>query len=85
MPDEAACQYCGWLNGEHSAKCAGPRILILENRIGRWQGWLVEVAESYHAEREVHHVEGELVDAIRAELGYPVIDRTPKFVPRGGE
>ena len=38
--------------------------------------WLRQVAESYQAERNVHHIGGELVDAIRAEFDLPVIDRT---------
>ena len=51
----------------------------------KWEGWLRRVAESYHFEREMHKIGGDLVDEVRAEFGYPVIDRTPKFTPVGGE
>ena len=59
--------------------------MSLERQLAKAQTWLRQVADSYQAERDVHHINGELVDAIRAKFGYPVIDRTSKFTPVGGE
>ena len=60
-------------------RCAVPILQIqvedLERLRFQWEAWLRQVAESYQAERDVHHINGELVDKIRAELSLPVINR----------
>lgn len=46
---------------------------------------LDKVAYAYPLHRNENTISDAVVDIARVLLGLPVIDRTPKFVPRGGE